>query len=335
MPVYNRADLLPLTLRSLLRQSHPAMEILIVDDGSDDGSAEVAESFGPTVRVIRQKNAGPAAARNRGFQESKGEFIHFFDSDDVALPNKHEVQLKALEESGADIAYGPWVKGFFTEDGFEPNNLVLQQKGLPSGDLVKALLSSWSVVPHACLFRREIVEQAGGFPEDLWVAEDQMMFLNCLLEGAKVVHSPGTLELYRSDNVGKISDNRAVEGRNRHLSNWARFLIAASERCQSKGIDTCKWFGFRQRVAVALHEFQKFGIEQDEVEQALREILDGGSGSWIYQLALLFETKRQGLSARLGRGRAHPSFRIGRMTDEQIAGMNQWSADEAEIRGAH
>src|SRR5690606_10976062 len=118
IPAYNRTTLLPLTLRSLLHQSVPAIEILVVDDGSTDGTAEVAESFGEPVRVIRQANAGPAAARNHGLKEAKGEFLHFFDSDDIALPNNHELQLHALEQSGADIVYGPWVKGRFTDRGF-------------------------------------------------------------------------------------------------------------------------------------------------------------------------------------------------------------------------
>ncbi len=70
----------------------------------------------PSLRVIRQQNAGTGAARNRGLAEATGEFIHFFDSDDIAAPNKHEVQLKALLETGADIAYGPWVKGRFAPE---------------------------------------------------------------------------------------------------------------------------------------------------------------------------------------------------------------------------
>ena len=101
---------------------------IVVDDGSTDGTAErVEEEFSvfsgqfsgnpkliiPKLKILRQANAGPGAARNRGLAEATGEFIHFFDSDDIAAPNKHEVQLKALLESGADIAYGPWVKGRF------------------------------------------------------------------------------------------------------------------------------------------------------------------------------------------------------------------------------
>ena len=129
IPAYNRAELIRETLRSLLNQTVSAKEIIVVDDGSTDGTAEAVERefsvfreqfsashkpssvVKPSLRVIRQQNAGPGAARNRGLAEATGEFIHFFDSDDIASPNKHEEQLKALLEIGADIAYGPWVKG--------------------------------------------------------------------------------------------------------------------------------------------------------------------------------------------------------------------------------
>ncbi|MFC7338104.1 glycosyltransferase family 2 protein [Haloferula chungangensis] len=324
IPAFNRAELLPTTLRSLLNQSLPALEILVVDDGSSDRTAEIAKSFGDPVRIIRQQNAGPAAARNRGFKESRGEFIHFFDSDDVALPNKHEVQVRALEESGADIAYGPWVKGSFSENGFAPENHIFQQHGLPDGDLIKALLTNWSIVPHACLFRRTIVEQTGGFPEDLWVAEDQMMFLECLLAGAKVVHSPGTLELYRSDNSDKISGNDLDAGRRRHLLHWAQFLLRAGERCRKQGIDPRQWFGYRGRLAEILREMQTFDIEEPELETRIRQGLEGASPLWLYRFVQQLDKKRQGLECRLGRGRAHPCFRVGKMDEEQEIAFKEW-----------
>jgi GT2 family glycosyltransferase len=278
IPAYNRAALISATLWSLLNQTISAKEIIVVDDGSTDGTAQKAEDefsvfrqqFSgnskfkiPTFKILHQENAGPGAARNRGMAESTGEFIHFFDSDDIAAPNKHEVQLKALLETGADIAYGPWVKGRFEPvkaqtvacgelsvaslnpentrnpqpatryPGFHPEGPVLQARGLPEGDLVRALLTNWSVVPHACLFRRSIVEKIGGFPEDLFGTEDQMMFLRCLLAGAKVVHSPGTIEFYRVGDPSKITATGAAQ--KRHAKEWAKFLLKANAEVASAG----------------------------------------------------------------------------------------------------
>jgi GT2 family glycosyltransferase len=277
IPAYNRAWLIGETLRSLLNQRLPATEIIVVDDGSTDGTAETilkmlklgeAEKLKisegklwPEFKVIRQDNAGPGAARNLGLAEATGEFIHFFDSDDIVAPNKHEVQLRALLDTGADIAYGPWVKGRFApkeaqivacgelsvaslnpEDtryrlpatiysGFTPEGPVLQAGGLPKGDLVKALLTNWSIVPHACLFRRSILEKAGGFPEDIWVGEDQMLFLRCLLAGAKVVHTPETMVFYRLGDAGKLTESK--EGQRRRVVDWGRFLLKANAEVAS------------------------------------------------------------------------------------------------------
>lgn len=106
IPAYNRAGLIGETLRSLLSQTISAKEVIVVDDGSTDGTAQAVEREllifreqfsrnsksnvqNPTLKILRQQNAGPGAARNRGLAEATGEFIHFFDSDDIAAPNKH------------------------------------------------------------------------------------------------------------------------------------------------------------------------------------------------------------------------------------------------------
>lgn len=316
IPAHNRAGLLRATLRSLLVQTVQADEILVVDDGSTDGTAEVAASFGDPVRVIRQANAGPAAARNRGFSESRGEYIHFFDSDDLALANKHEVQLKALDQTGADIAYGPWVKGKISNSGFLAEDQVLQQSGLPAGDLVKALLCQWSIVPHACLFRRSIIERAGGFPEELFVAEDQLLFLRCLLADAKVVHSPGTLELYRTNDATKLTASSAA-AKARHHRDWARFLVMARNECLAPGTDPAQWFGFRARAWQALEGLGDDGDPQ--VAESLGQIVSQGNSRLVYLLHRFATQKFSGLKARLAGTRANASFCTGKITPEQQA----------------
>jgi glycosyltransferase involved in cell wall biosynthesis len=321
IPAFNREALIGQTLRSLLSQTIPADEIIVVDDGSTDRTVEVAESFGGSVRVIRQKNAGPGAARNRGFKESLGDFIHFFDSDDVAIPNKQEVQLAVLLKSGADIAYGPWVKGKISTDTFSPENHVLQQGGLPYGDQVKALLTNWSMVPHACLFSRKIVEQSGGFPEDLLVAEDQLMYLNCLLAGAKVVHSSGTLELYRIGEADKITESGGAK--DRRARDWAKFLLKARDVCHSHQIHPEHWFGFRRRCWQAATELAGIQPAETYLITELTKIAQDSVFQGMYGPASILERWRGGLQSRIHGVRSHRSFQGGDLEVGQKEGIRQ------------
>jgi glycosyltransferase involved in cell wall biosynthesis len=348
IPAYNRADLIGHTLASLLNQTLPADEIIVVDDGSTDGTLEAVErEFEvfrrqysasspsairhpplPHLRLIQQANAGPGAARNRGFAESKGEFIHFFDSDDIAAPNKHEVQVRALQEGGADIAYGPWVKGQIVADepqhgawskergvesgeargkrySFEPEGHVLQQKGLPEGDLVKELLTRWSIVPQACMFRRSIVEKSGGFPDDMFIAEDQLMFLRCLLGGAQVIHTPETIAFYRLGDAGKLTESATASSR--RVTDWLLFLQRGALECHANGIDPRRWLGFDRRLWAALRLMpSRSSGERGPVRRIL------------YPLLSTLDRWCGGLKMRLKGDRQNASFRCGPITHDYL-----------------
>lgn len=354
VPCYNRAGLVGQTLRSILSQTLPADEIIVVDDGSTDSAAEAAESeflafsrqFSgkgklPEFKVIRQENAGPGAARNRGFAESTGEFIHFFDSDDIAAPNKHEVQVRALQESGADIAYGPWVKGNMREyeadpvacraDGlersgehgagrrrysFEPEGFVFQQQGLPQGDLAEELLTRWSIVPQACMFRRSIVEKSGGFPNDMFVGEDQLMFLKCLLAGAKVVHTRDTLTFYRLGEAGKLTES--PDGACRRAIGWGQYLLRGAEMAAESGRAISRLRRFRARCFGAARDCERCGLGAENVAIALRSLggLNAGNATY-FRLRSLFLQWRGGVTQRLLGTREDRSFRPARMTAKQ------------------
>lgn len=88
IPAYNAAALLAPTLESVLNSTYRDLEVIVVNDGSQDETAAVASDFGPRVRVISQKNAGMSASRNRGIQDSDSEFIALVDSDDIWHPQK-------------------------------------------------------------------------------------------------------------------------------------------------------------------------------------------------------------------------------------------------------
>ncbi len=98
IPCYNAAPFLRETLDSVLAQTVLPLEVIVVDDGSTDDSAAIAESYGPPVRVIRQKNQGESVARNRGIDEAKGEWVAFLDADDLWRPTKLEKQIALIAE---------------------------------------------------------------------------------------------------------------------------------------------------------------------------------------------------------------------------------------------
>jgi len=97
VPCHNAAPFIADTIQSILGQTRAVDEIVVVDDGSSDGSAAIAESFGEPVRVIRQPNRGECAARNRGVQEARGDIIAFLDADDLWHPEKIERQLACFD----------------------------------------------------------------------------------------------------------------------------------------------------------------------------------------------------------------------------------------------
>jgi len=104
VPLYNKATHIGRCLRSIAGQTLRDFEAIVVDDGSTDGSGEIARAFGdPRFRVIAQANAGPGAARNRGASEARGEFLAFLDGDDEWLPDYLEDNVRALEAAGESV----------------------------------------------------------------------------------------------------------------------------------------------------------------------------------------------------------------------------------------
>ena len=108
IPCFNAREWIAATLESVIDQQRADLEVIVVDDGSTDGSAQlVAEAF-PSVRLIHSENGGASRARNLGTRVARGEVLQFLDADDLLAPGKLEAQLQTLVETNADIAYGDW-----------------------------------------------------------------------------------------------------------------------------------------------------------------------------------------------------------------------------------
>ena len=157
--VYNGAAYLGEAIDSVLSQSHEPLELIVVDDGSDDGSGAIAESYGAQVRCIRQGRGGMAASRNRAVQEASGDFFAFLDADDRFPPDKIERQLAVFEQHPElDVVYGH-VTEFLSPDLDAKARALLRA---PSHDL------PWPT-PNLMLVRREAFSQVGLFSTDLKV----------------------------------------------------------------------------------------------------------------------------------------------------------------------
>jgi len=116
VPVYNCEDYLAEAINSVLNQHYPRIEIIVVDDGSTDGSAEAAKHFQSKARYVYQPRSGAGAARNRGIGLSKGQYLAFLDSDDIWEENKLTYQMEAFhDDPDLDIVFGH-VKQFYSPE---------------------------------------------------------------------------------------------------------------------------------------------------------------------------------------------------------------------------
>ena len=173
IPNYNYERFIAETLQSVLAQTHPIHEIIVVDDGSTDDSIEVIEKFGDRVKLIKQQNKGVGAARNVGVEQSSGAFIAFLDADDVWLPEKIEEQLNffAADEKIGLVSCG--MREFDTRTGETVGIYLSDKLEWSSEDVLlrkHSIITSGSVV----IMRRSVFEKAGRFDDrkELHPAED-------------------------------------------------------------------------------------------------------------------------------------------------------------------
>lgn len=201
IPLYNKVREIERTLRSVLRQSVLPLEVIVVDDGSTDGSAEVVESLGsPIVKLIRQKNAGVSAARNRAMELAQGEWVALLDGDDWWEAEYLENVEQMIDNYAAAGAIGT---AFLVDDG---KSLVEGNTPTEEGvvDFFAESMSRYVLIPSATVFRRDLALAMGGFPEGMRMAEDQYLWTK-IARTAQVAFSPRRLVIY-----SRVAENRSA-----------------------------------------------------------------------------------------------------------------------------
>ncbi|MHB0912203.1 MAG: glycosyltransferase family 2 protein [Armatimonadota bacterium] len=200
IPVYNVASYVEQTLRSVLDQTYPKLEIIVVDDGSSDDTGKIVDRYltDPRIKYIQQENAGPAAARNRGVCQSGGDLIAFLDGDDLWLPEKLERQVKLfLRDPCLQISATNY--SIISEDG--SNTGRLQYSECPKdliADPKSTLLCRGAISTCTVMMRRESFDSAGGFDESLRWAEDYDMWLKVVQNGGRLAFTMEPLTQVRS-----------------------------------------------------------------------------------------------------------------------------------------
>ena len=221
IPVYNRGEALRPTVDSVLAQSFGDWELIVVDDGSRDHTAEVVRSYtDPRVRYVRQENAGHSAARNHGLRLASGEFIAFLDHDDRWLPEKLALQVESLRRRPeCGLAYGRW---YLSDEA--GNRLEEAHRHQADGWVFKDLLREHNFLCTMSLplMRTELVREVGGFDPVTDTADDLDLFLRIarvaqfaflpefVLEYNVGNHSQQTLNLWRTYRANRVCMNKQL-----------------------------------------------------------------------------------------------------------------------------
>ncbi|MGI9077730.1 MAG: glycosyltransferase [Gemmatimonadaceae bacterium] len=217
IPVHDRAHLIRHTLNSVSADRHPGvrLEVIVVDDGSSDGGAELVAHEYPQTRLFRQQQRGAPAARNRGLAEAQGAACLFLDSDDLIDRNFFATRLAALEtHAEADGAYGPW-EHFAGSGDFEEELVVPRHAPYPTVEAVDdrshlvRLLAGWYIPSHAVLWRTQALRRVSGQDETLVVNQDVDLMFRILASGHGIVGCRGARALIRQHSGSREGEIQA------------------------------------------------------------------------------------------------------------------------------
>ncbi len=216
---YNAARTIRAAVASALDQTLPVLEVVVIDDGSIDGTAEVVEGIGDArVRVISRRNGGPAAARNTGIAAARGDYIGFLDSDDLWLPGYAE-RATALLDAAANTGFAYTdAFAFDSATGRVRRTTAMAAPGDPprERDAFLAALLRRNFVFTATTVPATVLEIVGGYEETLEASEDYHLWLRILMAGFDPLWMGGPLAMYR------LHDDQASREILRMKGTWAR-----------------------------------------------------------------------------------------------------------------
>jgi glycosyltransferase involved in cell wall biosynthesis len=226
IPAYNAARFLPEAIESIRRQSRAVHQIIVVDDGSKDDTAQVVAGLGPDVTYVHQTNAGVSAARNRGIQEATGDIVAFLDADDRWLPGKVEKQLAVFERnpqtglvgtdrSDVDANDQVLLDSLFRKQGLYDEFVELD--GRPMADAFSRLILVNFLPTSSVMVSKRVLAAVGGFETTIRYGEDLELWAR-IAARYPLVCLPDVLVLYR------LHDSNAIHQTERLLVDMVRVM---------------------------------------------------------------------------------------------------------------
>lgn len=215
MTAYNEERWIGDAIASVLAQTVPDLELIVVDDGSTDGTVEQVRRFGddPRVRLVEQENGGPSRARNAGIAAAHSEWVAFLDSDDLWMPDYLErVRAELAAHPGAGLAYiEAWrldADGrFFREPAMARQNPPAEPPE-DATEFLRLLIERGNFVFVSATIRRAVLEEVGGFKDDLFSCEDFDLWIRILAAGHDIVHPSGRLAIKRERPTGLSANEK-------------------------------------------------------------------------------------------------------------------------------
>ena len=285
IPFFNRIPLVIRAVNSVMRQTHSNIEILLVDDGSTEDRRGLEQLIreDSRVRIIQMtKNRGPAAARNAGIQQSKGDFIAFLDSDDYFLPEKLAEQLISMKLNRARISHTSYIRHNRGNTQFVDTSSV-------DGSVVPAILRDCPIAtPTVMIDRKLIVERPSFFPEMFRVGEDVCIWLD-ILRKERIL---GLQKAYTVVDVTEESSSRNTAKQLEGIANILGYVLSNQEYSghHDEIASLCSRYIemsgklLQKKSELELHQMTRPGLEEhrSRVIRFIKSIKESGLQKTIY-----------------------------------------------------
>ena len=212
IPAYNAEAFIQEALDSVFRQTYRDFEVIVVDDGSEDRTAEIIKQYGHDVHYIHQKNQDVAAARNTGIRASRGEWIAFLDHDDIWLPEKLEKQVSAFQSSDdVDVVFCDMVRWYGGDNVRHESWRRRYNRRAVRRGMVKSLLLRCSFQPSTVMASKTCFQDGGFFDESLRVSSDWDMWLRLACRDHRFHYIDEVLCYYRDHGGNTYRDPEKME----------------------------------------------------------------------------------------------------------------------------